>query len=72
MGRRCHAWDYSGRGIYLLTLVLSRREDALALNRMARLLAHGSPTLPPLAYRGAVCRDIDSLVRQACSPSPSP
>lgn len=49
-----------------------RREDALALNRMARLLAHGSPTLPPLAYRGAVCRDIDSLVRQACSPSPSP
>ena len=40
-----------------------RREDALALNRMAQMLAGGGNAI---AYRGAVCRDVDGLVAQAC------
>ena len=41
-----------------------RREDALALNRMAQMLAGGESAI---AYRGAVCRDVDGLVAQACA-----
>lgn len=45
-----------------------KREEALALNRMAQMLAGGAAS-PPIPYRGAVCRDVDAMVRQACAPA---
>lgn len=45
-----------------------KREEALALNRMAQMLAGGAAS-SPIPYRGAVCRDVDTLVRQACAPA---